>query len=359
MEEFGDYKKKPNDYPREYLKTIKDKFNYEEFSKKLDYSKNLKALIIGDSIIDQYVFVSPKGRAVKDPILSAQFKEEESYAGGTLAIANHLSSYINRIKLVTLIGDQNSKLDFINNSLSKNSELEYFIKENSPTTIKRRYIDGYRNNKLFKVEYINDQPISEKLSKEIVDYLSGELPKQDIVIVSDFGHGFINNSIRKVLEEKSSFLSANIQSNSSNLGYNYINHYKNLDFIVMNEDELRLPLMMRFEDINETMFKFYEKFKFEKFLVTMGKGGCLFFNKGEIYGGPALIKKVVDTVGSGDAVFSIVSPFAYLNVDNEMVPFIANCAGAIKSEYMGNKEKVSKDKLIKFIKEIYDGMERI
>lgn len=344
--------KRINDSLGDYIQLIKNRFNYEDFLEKLNSSKKLKALIIGDSIIDEYVFVSPKGRAMKDPILSSRFNEEESYAGGALATANHLGSYIDQIKLITLIGDQNSRLDFIRDSLPKNIEVKYFVKENSPTTIKRRYINSYRNNKLFKVEYMNDKPISENLSKEIINYLSDELPKYDLVIVSDFGHGFINNSIRDTLEEKSLFLSANVQSNSSNLGYNYINHYQNLDFIVMNEEELRLPLMMRFEDINETMFKFYEKFKFEKFLVTLGKGGCLFFNGGELYFGPALIRKVVDTVGAGDAVFSIASLFNYLNMDNEIIPFIANCAGAIKSEYMGNKEKVSKDKLIKFIDDI-------
>jgi len=339
------------DYPKEYISAIKNKFNYEEFLKKLDSSKNLKALVIGDSIIDQYVFVLPKARAMKDPILSTHFKKEESYAGGALATANHLSSYVNQIKLVTLIGDQNPKLDFIKNSLSKNIKLEHFIKENSPTIIKRRYMNIAKNNKLFKVDFMNDEPILENLSKKIVDYLSNELPKYDLIVVSDFGHGFLNNSIREVLEEKSSFLSANVQSNSSNLGYNYINHYKNLDFIVMNEEELRLPLMMRFENINETVFKFYERFKFEKFLVTIGKEGCLFFNKGELYAGPALTKRVIDTIGAGDAVFSLLSLFTYLDTDNEIIPFIANCAGALKARYMCNKESVTKDKLIKFIKE--------
>ena len=339
------------DYQKEYISSIKNKFNYEEFLKKLDSSKNLKALVIGDSIIDQYVFVLPKARAMKDPILSTHFKKEEDYAGGVLATANHLSSYVNQIKLVTLIGDQNPKLDFIKNSLSKNIKLEHFIKENSPTIIKRRYMNIAKNNKLFKVDFMNDEPILENLSKKIVDYLSNELPKYDLIVVSDFGHGFLNNSIREVLEEKSSFLSANVQSNSSNLGYNYINHYKNLDFIVMNEEELRLPLMMRFENINETVFKFYERFKFEKFLVTIGKEGCLFFNKGELYAGPALTKRVIDTIGAGDAVFSLLSLFTYLDTDNEIIPFIANCAGALKARYMCNKESVTKDKLIKFIKE--------
>jgi len=341
-----------NDNLQEYVDVIRNRFDRKEFLRKLDSLKNIEALVIGESIIDQYVFVLPKGRAIKDPILSTHFKNQENYAGGVLANANHLSSYINRVKIVTLVGDQNPKLDFIKNSLSDNIELKYFIKKDSPTIIKKRYIDAYRSHKLFKVEYMNDLPISKDLSDEVTDYLSNELPKYDLVLASDFGHGFINNSIRDVLQRKSSFLSANAQLNSSNFGYNYINHYNNLDFVVMNEEELRLPLMKRFEDINELIPKFYEKFKFEKFLVTLGQAGCLFFNEGQIFSGLALTKKVVDTVGAGDAVFSIASLLTYSNLDNEMIPFIANCAGAIKAKYMGNKESVSKDKLIKFIDEI-------
>ncbi|MFC1686946.1 transposase, partial [Nanoarchaeota archaeon] len=129
---------------------------------------------------------------------------------------NHLSTFVKNIKLVTTIGDRNSYLDFINKSLKNNTELKTFVKENSPTTIKKRMVDQYRNNKLFKIEYINDEPINQKLTNEIVTYLDEEIPKHDLVIVGDFGHGFINDSIRRKLEEKSKFLAINTQSNSSN-----------------------------------------------------------------------------------------------------------------------------------------------
>jgi bifunctional ADP-heptose synthase (sugar kinase/adenylyltransferase) len=336
---------------------IKEKFNFKEFEEKLDLLKDLKVFIIGDCVVDTYSFVNPDGRAMKDPILSAHFKSEESYAGGVLAVANHLSSYVNALKLVTLIGDKNSHSDFIKDSLSKNINLKTFIKKNSPTTIKKRYIDAYKGNKLFKVEYMNDFPISEELSNEIENYLYEELPKYDLVIVLDYDHGFMNKKIRKILQEKSKFLCLNSQVNSANIGYNYINKYRWGDFIVMNERELRLPLMMKFEGIEEVINEFYEKFKQDKFLITLGKKGCVFSRRGRNFFSEILTNKLVDTVGAGDAVFSIMSLMAYLKIDEELMPFIANCVGGIGANILGNKESVTKDKLLNFIGERYNELE--
>lgn len=336
-----------------YVMGIKDKFSPADIELYLEKLKNLNVLIIGDSIIDEYVFVQPKGRAVKDPILSVEYKNREVYGGGVLAISMHVSDYVNKIKLVTLVGDRRTKIDFIKKSLSNNTELKTFAKENSPTTLKKRYIDGYKNNKLFKIEFMNDNPISNDLTEEIVNYLRKELPKYNLVILGDFGHGFINNAIRDVIEEKSKFLSINVQSNSANMGYNYINHYRDPDFIVINEDELRLPLMKRFEELQDVIREFHNTFKYNRFLVTLGKKGCMFFNQGNVYKAPIFTNKVVDTVGAGDAVFAITSLFAYLNVDDQLMPFIANCAGGIKVMYMGNKESITKERLLNFIKEVH------
>ena len=338
---------------KNYFKNIKEKFSLNEIKSSVDKTRKLNILAVGDTIIDIYTFVHPKGRAIKDPILSTGFVHEEKYAGGILAIGNHLSSYVNKIKLVSLIGDIRPFSEFIKNSLAKNIVLKTFAKTNSFTNIKKRYVDYYRNNKLFKVEYLDDKPIADTLTKEVVSYLSKEIKKYDLVVVGDFGHGFINEPIRKVLEDNSKFLSINVQSNSSNMGYNYINHYKKPDFIIINEEELRLPLMQRFEEIQYVIKEFHKRFKYNRFLVTQGKQGCIFFNQEKIYKAPAVAHQVVDTVGAGDAVFAAASLLSYINIDNNLLPFISNCAGAIKAEYIGNKESVSKERLLEFIERIY------
>ena len=341
-----------------YIKETKENFSLKDIKSVLDKFKDLDVLVIGDVIIDIYTFVHPKGRAIKDPILSTGFVKEEKYAGGILAICNHLSSYVSKIKLVTILGDKPPFSEFVKKSIAKNVELKTFLKKNSPTNIKKRYVDYYRNNKLFKVEYINDDPIDRQLAQQIKDYIASEAKKHDLVIVGDFGHGFLNDELRKTLEKNSKFLSINVQSNSSNMGYNYVNHYKRPDYIIMNEEEIRLPMMQRFEDIDEVIKKFNRKFKYKKYMVTTGKKGAVYFHDGKMYNAPALARNVIDTIGAGDAVFAISSLLAFADIDHNLLPFIANCAGAVKSEYMGNKESVSKEKLLNFIKELYEnGME--
>ncbi len=337
---------------QDIIRTVKEKYGISTIKAYLEKLKGLKVLVVGDTILDQYTFVDPKGRAIKDPILSVEFINEETYAGGILAIANHISDFVNSITVVTLLGDTNPYAELITSSLKKNVTLKAFTKENAPTIVKKRYIDAYRKNKLFKIEYINDRPISPGVTKEVSGYLEKELGKYDLVLVGDFGHGFINNAIRDVLQKKARFLSINVQTNSANMGYNYINHYTHVDFITMNESELRMPLMKRFEETKEVIRLFYEKFGYPYFLVTIGKKGSLLFHNGKIVECPILITTVVDTVGAGDALFSVASLFAYIKADELLVSFMANAAGGIKSNYMGNKEYIEREKLLSFVSDI-------
>lgn len=345
----------------DYLKKVVGTFKFEQIANLLDKAKDLNVLVIGDTIIDHYVFVTLKGRAIKDPILSVEYRDREIYPGGILAIANHISDFVNKVKLITLVGDQNPQLDFITGSLGKNIELKTFTKENSPTTVKKRIVNAYRNNKLFKIEYINEKPINEKLTNEITDYLDQEIINYDLVIVGDFGHGFINEAIRRKIEEKAKYLAINTQSNSANMGYNYFNLYKKFNFICMNEEELRLPLSKRFVELEEVIKEARQQFNLNTFLVTQGKNGCLFVERDHFFRAPIIITSVKDTVGAGDALFAITSLMVYLQADNELVPFIANSAGGIAANIIGNKESITKEKLLDFIGEVYkkNGMGRL
>ncbi|MBN2459212.1 hypothetical protein JXB28_02915 [Candidatus Woesearchaeota archaeon] len=331
-----------------YLSQLKKRLKLEHIRGHLEKLKDLNVLVLGDTIIDEYVFVLPKGRAIKDPILSAEYQYSEAYAGGILAIARHISDFVKKVKVVTLIGDIDPKLDLIKSSLKDNIELKTFTKKGSHTTVKRRYINSYRNVKLFKIEFMNDKPITTELSKQISTYLADEAPKYDLVVIGDFGHGFLNKELKHKLREKSKFLAVNAQSNSANMGYNYFTHYNKPDFMTLSEEELRLPLSMRFEDLNEVIARGKESFDLQNFMVTIGKRGSVYVDKEKSYKVPVLTSSVKDTVGAGDALFALTSLFAYSQAHPEMIPFIGNCAGGIAANIMGNKESVTRDKLLEF-----------
>jgi len=336
-------------YNPKYIESVKSKFPLSFIAQKLNTIKNLKVLVIGDSILDEYVFTFPKGRAIKDPILSLGFVKNERYAGGILAIANHVAGFADNVDLITLLGDINRNEDFIKQNLNTKINVKFFTKKNSPTTHKKRYIDHIRNGKLFKVEFLDDKPVDQETEQEIISYLKETLPKYDLVVVGDFGHGFINNEIVKTLEDHSKFIAANVQTNSSNMGYNYITKYNKINYLTSNENEIRLALSERFADTEELVQKLRSTTDFKNFLLTQGSAGCLYIKDEEQYSAPSLTNKIRDVVGAGDAVFAITSLFAYLQSDGSLLPFIANCVGGIAVNIMGNKEPITRENLMSFI----------
>ncbi len=333
---------------------LKSSYPLERLGDLVGRFRAVRVLVIGDAIVDEYHFTTPKGRATKDPILSVDYVSYEAYAGGVFAIANHLSTFVDNVTMVTMLGDRDDRKDFILQNISKNINPVFFVKKNSPTTVKKRYLNALRNEKLFKVEYINDFPLSDELECEIVAFLERELPRHDLVVVGDFGHSIISEMVMRVLEAKSKFLALNVQSNSANLGFNFVTKYKSADYVTMDVPELWYAVSDRFSPVRVLSEKLHEKAGFKRFLITMGKDGVDYYNNGVQEFFPAFVLRPRDTVGAGDAVLAVTALFAHGGHDG-LIPFIANCVGGIAVSYMGNKEFVSRDSLLSFVAQVYNG----
>ena len=126
------------------------------------------------------------------------------------------------------------------------------------------------------------------------------------------------------------------------MGFNYFIRYKDPDYIVLNETELRLGMHSRFEPVNDIIKEFGRKNKYKKCLITLGKRGALYLKNGKTYEAAALTQTPKDTVGAGDAVFAITSLFDFIDGSPELMPFYANCIGAIAVSYMGNEKSIEK-----------------
>ena len=104
--------------------------------------------------------------------------------------------------------------------------------------------------KLFASYQVNDDKLSKSEEKEVLRYLNKNISKFDIVIVSDYGHGFITSKIASLISKRSKFLSLNTQINSSNIGFHSLNKYQKSDLIIINEKELRYELRNKDKDLN-------------------------------------------------------------------------------------------------------------
>jgi rfaE bifunctional protein nucleotidyltransferase chain/domain len=338
-----------SDSSREYLNNLKKQENADSIIREIEKLKNIKILVIGDTIIDEYHSCKPLGKSSKSPTISSIFLKGETYAGGVLAIANHLDQFAGKVELVTCLGKQDPRQEIIEQKLSGGIHKKFFVRDDGPTPTKRRYIDVYLNLKLFEVTFMNDKHLNETLENEVIEHLEKAIKKVDMVMIADFGHGFITPRIIRFLENSGKYLSVNAQTNSNNYGFNYITKYNRVDYISIDEKELRLPFGDNYGQLENLIKKLHDITHAGKIQITLGQEGSVLYENQKFTKAPAFASTIKDSVGAGDAVLSVTSLCAFNNSPAEMLPFIGNCVGALAVEIIGNEHPVYKKDLIKFI----------
>jgi rfaE bifunctional protein nucleotidyltransferase chain/domain len=338
-----------NETVQDFMVDIKKRYSSEDVIACIEELKDAKVLVIGDTIIDEYHYCRPLGKSSKSPTISTIFLNGEAYAGGVLAIANHLEQYAGKVDLVTVLGSQETQLDIIEKTLSPGVGRRFFYRTDSPTNTKRRYIDTYLNIKLFEVTFINDKFLDITLEEEIIQSLKAHIHEYDFILISDFGHGFITPRIQQFLQDSGKYIAVNAQTNSNNYGFNYITKYRNVGYISIDEKELRLPFGDNYGKLEDLIEKLSAITGCNEITITLGQSGSLYYSDGKYYSSPGFATAVKDSVGAGDALLSITSLLNFSKAPAELIPFIGNCMGALAVEIIGNEHPVYKKDLTKFI----------
>lgn len=341
-------------YPEEtkaFLKIFGQKYDFDRIAGGINSLKDLKVLLIGDGIIDEYHYCEPLGKSAKAILVVNKYLTHEVFVGGAFAIANHVAGICNKVHLVSLLGTDDSREDFIRSSLKPGVKVKFFYRPDGSTIIKKRYINQYLNQKLFEINYLNDNYIKEDIEDNIIAYLKATIPQYDIVLISDFGHGFITNKMIRFIEGSSAMFAVNTQTNGANAGYNMITKYRNPAFVCLDEAEVRLSAQDRYGDIEPISKNVARTVNSEYFIVTRGKHGSIGIDKNsdEINRTPVFSTKVVDTVGAGDAFFAFTAPCAMKGMPLALVSFIGNAVGALAVQIVCNKRPVEKHELLEFV----------
>ncbi|MBI4665245.1 MAG: adenylyltransferase/cytidyltransferase family protein [Nitrospinae bacterium] len=333
-----------------FLEDFRSRHTPEEIIGHIQKINQLKVLTIGETIIDEYHFCAALGKANKEPILAVRNLYKETYAGGILAIANHVSGFCGQVGLMSMIGEVDSFEDFVHGKLYPNVTPMFLRQRGKPTLVKRRFVESYSGSKLFEVYIMENGKINGELEEAFCASLEEELPKYDVVVVADYGHGLFTDRSIKILAEKAKFLAVNTQTNAGNMGFNMISKYPRADFISIAEPEIRLDSRDMSGDLKKLVERAAKNSNCGRMVVTKGKNGCLCYDETtgfcEI---PAFSVKMVDRIGSGDAVLALTAPCVTLGLPMEVVGFIGNVAGAEACAIMGNKTPIEPSSLFRHI----------
>ncbi|MET0117310.1 MAG: PfkB family carbohydrate kinase [Sedimenticola sp.] len=331
-----------------YLETIRKTYKPDAILDVLESLSDLRVLVVGDAIIDEYHYVEVLGQSGKNNMLAAQFRKQERFAGGSVAVANHIAEFADQVTLLSCLGEARSDEDFIKSKLARNIAAQFFYQADTMTLCKRRFVSG--KEKLFEVYIGGDQPIDKALDSKIRDWLIANARDFDVVVVPDYGNGFISPAMIEALCSKANILSVNTQINSGNRGYHFITRYPNADFVALNEPELRMALHDRTTGLEALANKARDQLSAKWLAVTRGEKGVLFVDaEGNTVEVPALSTKVVDRIGAGDAFLSVASICYAKQVAPPLAMLIAAAAAALDVQIVCNRSPVQKSALAKYL----------
>ncbi|PIR20615.1 MAG: cytidyltransferase [Deltaproteobacteria bacterium CG11_big_fil_rev_8_21_14_0_20_47_16] len=333
-----------------FLNEFKQKFTADDIIERFESLRNLRVLVVGEVIVDEYHYCKGIGKSPKDSIIVSKHISDESFGGGSIACANHLAEYCNEVHLLSVVGGVESREDVIEECLNPRVKRHFFKDPGACTIVKRRYVDPDFMHKLFEICYLPNPKLEEAVEREIIDYLSTAASEFDMVLVTDFGHGMLSENVIKTLTKTAKFLAVNTQTNSANTGYNVITKYPRADYVCIDEPELRLATYDRIGPLEPLVKQVVEKTGASRVTITRGHNGALTYRTGDhFHETPIFSTRIVDRTGAGDAFLSVTAPCVAAEFPMELIGFIGNAVGAMAVQIVCNRSPVKRELLFKFI----------
>lgn len=334
---------------RAYLAYFRSEHDPQELEDLLAGFTDKSVLVVGETIVDVYDYCTVLGKSSKEPVLAAKLESQERFAGGAVAVANHVAGFARRVTLATRMGEERDLRRFVEGHLLPNVTAEIQTTK-APTIVKQRFVDAYLQQKLFETYTIDELRVEPAEHDAFTASLGRLCGDHDLVVVVDYGHGLLTRGAVEAVCGNARFLAVNAQTNAGNHGLNTISKYPRADYICIALNELALDTRRPDLGVRDMVRDLVDRVDCGLVTVTQGKGGILCYDTVRGFAQvPSLAPKVVDRIGAGDAVLSVTSLCAQAGATPEIIGFVGNAVGAEAVQIVGNKSTVERRSLTKHI----------
>ena len=297
--------------------------------KKLYKKPNI--LVIGDLMIDHYLWGSCDKISPEAPVQIVDVKKESLVLGGAGNVINNLRAMNSNVDVISVIGkdDVANELKTLLNQIEVSSEM--LIVENSRKTSKKsRLIASQQQVLRYDMESVED--ISQNSEKKIIEKLSINIKKYDSIILSDYGKGVLTTNLTKTIIKIANENKIKVLVDPKGKDYS---KYRGAYTLTPNKKEAIEATNIEIKD-NSSLELAIKQIKqscdLEVALITLGENGIALFDY-DLKIQPTVAKEVYDVTGAGDTVIGSIA-FALANNLNiqEAVNFANLAAGVVVSK---------------------------
>jgi len=309
---------------------------------------NLNVLIIGDVMIDSYLWGKVNRISPEAPVPIVSVEKKERRLGGAANVALNIQALGANPVLCSVIGVDTEGQAFMDLLKTQKLSQKGILKSRDRiTTVKTRVIGN--NAQLLRVDEEVESDIIPSETQQLLTLISYIIShdKIDVILFEDYNKGLINSKlISKVVElAKSKGIPTCVDPKKKNF-----NSYKGVSLFKPNLKELREGIKIdvsgdNIKELQRFVSSFRVKQKIETVLVTLAEKGVITNSRKVKEHVSAHIRSIADVSGAGDTVISVAALCRALHCDDVLTAAISNLSGGLVCEQIG-VVPISKDTLL-------------
>jgi D-beta-D-heptose 7-phosphate kinase/D-beta-D-heptose 1-phosphate adenosyltransferase len=277
----------------------------------LDATLNAKILVIGDLMLDQFVWGSVRRISPEAPVPVVEFERESFMPGGAANVARNLTALQVPTELFGIVGHDETARKLKQLLMEQSVVCEGVIGDRTrPTSIKSRIIAHHQQ--MVRVDREATEPLDKKTLTRLLEALEHRIYQADAVIVGDYGKGVVTqgmlDQVKTICRERGVWLSLDPKPvNRLDLsGLSLITPNRKEAFeLAGKDDRTRGPEPLKDAALMEVANTLLEKLKPALLLITLGDQGMLLCRRGEKpFNIPTVAQEVFDVSGAGDTVIA-------------------------------------------------------
>lgn len=300
--------------------------------------ENLQVLVIGDAMLDKYLWGDAERISPEAPVQIVGVKKEEIKLGGAANVALNCKSLGAQVTIASIIGDDYEgntlrellNQEHINTQLLLNSKSRY-------TTIKTRILA--RNQQMLRFDKETIEELNTEEEHTFIDAVLRflQIHKPNVVIFEDYNKGILKeNVINRIIEHcKVLQIITAVDPKKANFFA-----YKNTDIFKPNLKEALEALNIELPEVSEAQLQsvhatLHNQLQHNISLITLSEKGVYAHCDNTSVLVPAHLRNIADVSGAGDTVIAVAALVYAVTKDFQKMATWSNIAGGLVCETVG------------------------
>ncbi|QKF82550.1 D-glycero-beta-D-manno-heptose-7-phosphate kinase [Halarcobacter ebronensis] len=293
----------------------------------LAQQKESKILVIGDLMIDEYLWGDCERISPEAPVQIVDIKKESTLLGGAGNVISNLVAFGVDVGVLSVVGDDEVGL-LVKNMISKQGAKAFLVEQKGRKTSRKTRLMA-SNSQVVRYDKESKNDISPISVKALFERFQEKINHYDVVLISDYNKGVLTKELLNKVISYSNQIGKKVLVDPKG---NDFSKYSGAYLLTPNKKEAELATGFKIQsdlDLKEALAKLQKTANLGVSVITLSENGIAILDKDEVTIKPTVAREVYDVTGAGDTVLASLGFALSLGCDIFKATEFANLAAGV------------------------------